>query len=182
MCHFLESQNKEKFKWGKVNFTGLAKFCWEKFGWEYDRFENSVGPLRQKLKEREGQQQRRIDEFFRPHRFAKIRSERLQKAVKGIAGEEGEDLAALKPPKPPPKRKRNAVSYIPQDVPSDEEAEMVRALEEVEKTLNSQKESEKSKDVAAVAEDDASPSNKATKSATKRRRRNMGGHGGRARK
>lgn len=120
----------EKFRWGAVDFEGLTEFCWSKFGWEKERFENTVGPLRQQMKERSVRQQRRIDEFFKPHRFARIRSERLKKAVKGMAGDDAEELMA------PPllnRGKRNAqvMAYQAREI-SEEEDEMVRLLEESE--------------------------------------------------
>ena len=86
-------ESTEKFSWGSIDYEGLARFCWDKFGWDNVKFEGAVGPLRQKLQETGGSShQRRIDDFFRPHRFAKIRSERLQKAVQGIAGDLSSEL------------------------------------------------------------------------------------------
>lgn len=120
----------EKFKWGNVNFSGLAQFCWDKFGWEYERFRDATAPLQKKLSEESGPQQRRIDEFFKPHRFAKIRSERLQHAVKGIAGEEAKELMSTLQPRAK-RRKVAPVAHLP-TVLSDEEEAMVEALEKAE--------------------------------------------------
>lgn len=105
-------QSTETFRWKPVDFDSLETFCWEKFGWEKERFDTAVGPLRRKLKDFSGIQQSRIDQFFKPHRFAKIRSERLKEAVKGMAGEEAKELMAKYGPSV---RKRNArvMSYTP---------------------------------------------------------------------
>lgn len=124
-------ESTEKFKWGKVDFRGLARFCWDKFGWEQDRFNDAVGPLRKKLKEDSGLQQRTIDEFFKPHRFAKIRSERLQTAVRGMAGEDAKELMAMVGRKAK-RRKVAPITHLP-TVLSDEEDAMVEALDKAEK-------------------------------------------------
>lgn len=120
----------ERFKWGRVDFVGLGKFCWEKFGWEKERFNTAIGPLRKKLTESRGRQQRTIDEFFKPHRFAKIRSERLQTAVRGMVGEEAVELMANIAAKGGRKRKTTAVTHVAVD--SDEEKEMLAVVEKVE--------------------------------------------------
>lgn len=123
-------ESKERFRWGKIDYEGLARFCWDKFGWEQDRFNDAVGPLRKKMEESSGLQQRTIDEFFKPHRFAKIRSERLQKAVKGMVGDEAEELMATIGPRPK-KRKAAAVGHLPPVLPEEEKA-MVEALDKAE--------------------------------------------------
>lgn len=128
-------ESTEKFKWGRVDFNGLSQFCWDKFGWSSEKFENYISPLKKELKGRIGPQQRRIDEFFKPHRFAKIRSERLQQAVQGIVGDEAKDLMAERLPKIKG-RKRNAVTHVAQDVTEDEEMQMVQVLEEVERSVD----------------------------------------------
>lgn len=140
-------KNLTRFKWGRVDFDGLARFCWEKFAWPPEKFDTYVNPVRRELESRGGPQQRLIDEFFQPHRFAKIRSERLQDAVLGIVGEEAEDLMApVLPGVPKRKRKRNAVAHINalDTVNNDEENEnkdtteedqlMIQALEDVERS------------------------------------------------
>ena len=123
-------KSTEKFKWGRVDFNGLARYCWDKFGWEHDKFNDAVAPLQKKLSEESGMQQRRIDEFFKPHRFAKIRSERLQKAVKGIAGEEAKELLSTLQPKAK-RRKTTPVAHIATVLPDEEDA-MVEALHRAE--------------------------------------------------
>lgn len=128
-------ESTEKFKWGRIDFNGLGQFCWDKFGWSAEKFENYISPLKKELKGRIGPQQRRIDEFFKPHRFAKIRSERLQQAVQGIVGDEAKDLMAERLPKIKG-RKRKAVTHVAQDVTEDEEMQMVQMLDEVERSIN----------------------------------------------
>ncbi len=92
----LVNTSEEPFSWKPVDFSALEQFCYKKFGWDSERFNDAIGPLRQELREREnrGPDQRRIEEFFKPHRFAKIKSERLQRAVQGIAGENAGKLMA----------------------------------------------------------------------------------------
>lgn len=137
--------NLAKFKWGRVDFDGLARFCWEKFAWSPEKFHTYVGPVKKELETRGGPQQRRIDEFFKPHRFAKIRSERLQGAVLGIVGEEAEELMAPVIPKLPKRKRSTAAHTKPQDVAVDSNDEtneqlieedqlMVKALEDVERS------------------------------------------------
>lgn len=122
----------EKFKWGKVDFSGLARFCWEKFGWEQDRFNDAVGPLRKKLNEDSGLQQSTIDEFFKPHRFAKIRSERLQTAVRGIAGDDSKELMATVVPKTK-KRSSVPIAHLPTVLSDEEDEVMMEALDKAER-------------------------------------------------
>jgi DNA excision repair protein ERCC-5 len=95
------------FTWHTVDVPGLAKFCYEKFAWRREKFDEVMGPV---LKQQEsfrnnGLTQTVIEDFFKPHRFAKIRSERLQAAVKGIAGDKAEPLLAgpRGTKRPPPK-------------------------------------------------------------------------------
>ncbi|KAI0561665.1 DNA repair protein complementing XPG RAD2 [Gracilaria domingensis] len=124
--------NKGRFKWRDINFDGLARFCWEKFGWEQNAFENAVGPLRKELAKRKGPQQTRIPEFFKPHRFAKIRSKRLQQAVKGITGDEVEEIMASIVPRIK-RRKTSAMTFNAAiDLSPEEEEQVLKLLEETE--------------------------------------------------
>lgn len=89
------NRSETPFKWGRVDFAGLQRFCWFKLGWDAIRFDNAIGPLRKELMQRKQStrtEQRRIEEFFKPHRFAKIKSERLQRAVRGIVGDKSDRL------------------------------------------------------------------------------------------
>lgn len=123
-------ESRARFTWRPVDFEGLARFCWEKFGWEQSSFESAVGPLKTQLQLRRGVQQTRIDEFFKPHRFAKIRSERLQQAVKGIAGEQAEELMAATIARRVKRRRTAAVTYQnSSDFTAEEEEEMLKLIE-----------------------------------------------------
>ncbi|CAN8075635.1 unnamed protein product [Agarophyton chilense] len=128
--------NKDRFKWREINFDGLARFCWEKFGWERTTFENAVGPLRKELLKRKGLQQTRISDFYKPHRFAKIRSKRLQNAVKGMAGEDAEEIMATLVPRIK-RRKTSSMTYTStMDLSPEEEGQMLKMLEEAEAKTN----------------------------------------------
>jgi hypothetical protein len=88
------------FAWKPIDVEGLQKFCWDKFGWDERKFVEATGPVLKQMRyfaERESElQQSVIEDFFKPHRFAKIRSERLKLAIKGVAG----DNATLLIPEP----------------------------------------------------------------------------------
>jgi len=84
-CDRLEA----KFTWTKPDFELLRQFCWEKFGWKQEKADELLNPLEKELERRERspeQVQTRIDKFFKPERFALIRSQRLGKAIQGMAG------------------------------------------------------------------------------------------------
>jgi 5'-3' exonuclease len=101
-------ESKQPFTWNAVDAPGLAKFCLDKFAWGADKFDDAIGPvLKQMVAFRTGApSQTVIEDFFKPHRFAKIRSERLHAAVKGIAG--GNVTPLLAPPRGKAKRKSTA--------------------------------------------------------------------------
>ncbi len=83
------NRSTKSFEWKPVNFDGLEQFCWRKLGWDMKKFNEAVGPLRSELEQRTKRStQRTINEFFKPHRFAKIKSVRLKSAVTGMAGED----------------------------------------------------------------------------------------------
>lgn len=83
------NRSAKGFRWEIVDFNGLQQFCWKKLGWDKKKFDEVIGPLRSELEQRKrrGPQQATIDEYFKPHRFAKIKSDRLRRAVLGMAGE-----------------------------------------------------------------------------------------------
>jgi hypothetical protein len=85
------------FTWHSIDADGLARFCWEKFGWGSEKFSEAIGPVLKQIDlfKKVGSQQAVIDDYFKPHRFAKIRSIRLQSAVMGVAGEKAGPLMAL---------------------------------------------------------------------------------------
>ncbi|KAA8495842.1 DNA repair protein UVH3 [Porphyridium purpureum] len=82
-------KNRHPFTWHQVNPTGLEQFCWAKFGWDARKTHESLDPVLARWNpEAPTLRQSRIDDFFRPTRFAKIRSKRLQSAVSGISGKD----------------------------------------------------------------------------------------------
>jgi 5'-3' exonuclease len=108
--------SETSFTWRSIDVDGLAQFCWEKFGWGSEKFEEATGPVLKQvgLFRDSGPQQARIDDYFKPHRFAKIRSVRLQSAVLGVAGENAGPLMAFPRDKAAnrvrgTKRKRNPI-------------------------------------------------------------------------
>lgn len=96
------------FEWKSIDVPGLAKFCWDKFAWNREKFEEAVNPVLKQIEERRsnGPHQTVIQDYFAPHRFAKIRSTRLQSAVKGIAGADKAAPLMGNPKEAGPKNKR----------------------------------------------------------------------------
>jgi len=64
--------------------VALRAFCHDLFGWDSAKLEQALGPVVQAF-QRHRERQTRIDSFFQPHRFARIRSTRLQNAVRKLA-------------------------------------------------------------------------------------------------
>ncbi|XP_028756680.1 DNA repair protein UVH3 isoform X2 [Neltuma alba] len=93
-------KSTDPFSWGKPDHLVLRKLCWEKFGWTSQKADELLLPV---LKEyNKNETQLRLEAFYTfNERFAKIRSKRIKKAVKGITGnhyseftnESGEDLS-----------------------------------------------------------------------------------------
>ncbi|GAB0492162.1 hypothetical protein MMPV_003422 [Pyropia vietnamensis] len=90
--------------WGEPDMEGLRSFCWDKFGWAPAAVDSAVAPVLAAVRARRaaGGGQTRLDQYFVPTRFAKIRSRRLATAVEGLAGADGaaavvEDAAAVVP-------------------------------------------------------------------------------------
>jgi len=82
-------RNKARFRWRAVNRDGLVQFCWDKFGWPAERANEALLPVLSRYDPTRAKVvQSRMDDFFRPQRFAKIRSQRLHDAVSGMAGAE----------------------------------------------------------------------------------------------
>ncbi|KAH0470975.1 hypothetical protein IEQ34_000698 [Dendrobium chrysotoxum] len=75
----------EPFAWGKPDLPLLRKICWEKFGWPNQKADDLLIPVLKEYNKHETQL--RMEAFYSfNERFAKIRSQRIKKAVKGIAG------------------------------------------------------------------------------------------------
>ncbi|KAK9117156.1 hypothetical protein Sjap_016103 [Stephania japonica] len=78
-------KSKEIFSWGKPDLFILRKLCWEKFGWSNQKADELLMPVLKEYSKHETQL--RLEAFYTfNERFAKIRSQRIRKAVKGITG------------------------------------------------------------------------------------------------
>ncbi|KAJ0982653.1 hypothetical protein J5N97_010908 [Dioscorea zingiberensis] len=78
-------ESMESFSWGKPDLFLLRKLCWEKFGWSNQKADELLLPVLKEYDKHETQL--RLEAFYSfNERFAKIRSQRIKKAVKGITG------------------------------------------------------------------------------------------------
>lgn len=78
-------RSTETFSWGKPDRLVLRTLCWEKFGWDGKKTDDVLLPVLKEYEKRETQL--RMEAFYSfSERFAKIRSKRIKKAVKGIGG------------------------------------------------------------------------------------------------
>ncbi|CAH9090713.1 unnamed protein product [Cuscuta europaea] len=76
-------KSKESFSWGKPDVSVLRKLCWEKFGWTIQKTDELITPVLKEYNKHETQL--RLEAFYAfNERFAKIRSTRIKKAVKGM--------------------------------------------------------------------------------------------------
>ncbi|KAG7981918.1 hypothetical protein I3843_04G023000 [Carya illinoinensis] len=81
----------EPFIWGKPDHFVLRKLCWEKFGWGNQKADELLVPVLKEYDKHETQL--RLEAFYTfNERFAKIRSKRIKKAVKGITGNQTLEL------------------------------------------------------------------------------------------
>ncbi|XP_004514821.1 DNA repair protein UVH3 isoform X2 [Cicer arietinum] len=86
-------KSTEPFTWGKPDQLVLRKLCWEKFGWTSQKADELLLPVLTQYNKHETQL--RLEAFYSfNERFAKIRSKRIKKAVKGITGKPPSDLIA----------------------------------------------------------------------------------------
>ncbi|KAJ3676310.1 hypothetical protein LUZ60_003722 [Juncus effusus] len=77
--------SKETFSWGKPDLNLLRKLCWDKFGWNIQKADDLLQPVLKEYNKHETQL--RLEAFYTfNERFAKIRSQRIKKAIKGITG------------------------------------------------------------------------------------------------
>ncbi|XP_027929634.1 DNA repair protein UVH3 isoform X2 [Vigna unguiculata] len=84
-CSPQVDKSTEPFTWGKPDHLVLRKLCWEKFGWIGQKADELLLPVLKEYNKRETQL--RLEAFYSfNERFAKIRSKRIKKAVKGITG------------------------------------------------------------------------------------------------
>eukprot|EP00736_Rhodelphis_marinus_P012071 Rmarinus@m.1540 len=107
----LVDKSKETFQWGTPQLDALRELCRTKFLWSQTQADEYLLPVMQAAADRHTQM--RIPNFFFSERFAKIRSSRMQAAVRGLAGDEHSahlmSEPALKPlNKPPNPRKKRA--------------------------------------------------------------------------
>ncbi|KAK8717056.1 hypothetical protein V6N13_044337 [Hibiscus sabdariffa] len=84
-------KSTEPFTWGRPDLFVLRKLCWEKFGWGSQKSDELLLPVLREYEKRETQL--RMEAFYTfNERFAKIRSKRIKKAVKGITGNQSLEL------------------------------------------------------------------------------------------
>ncbi|XP_042394481.1 DNA repair protein UVH3-like isoform X2 [Zingiber officinale] len=76
-------ESTEPFMWGKPDLPLLRKLCWEKFGWTNQKADELLVPVLKEYNKHETQL--RLEAFYTfNERFAKIRSQRIKKALKGM--------------------------------------------------------------------------------------------------
>ncbi|KAI4350729.1 hypothetical protein L6164_005155 [Bauhinia variegata] len=84
-------KSTEPFTWGKPDHLVLRKLCWEKFGWTSQKADELLLPVLKEYNKHETQL--RLEAFYTfNERFAKIRSKRIKKAIKGITGNQTSEL------------------------------------------------------------------------------------------
>ncbi|XP_020092237.1 DNA repair protein UVH3 isoform X2 [Ananas comosus] len=84
-------ESTDPFSWGKPDINLLRKMCWERFGWNSQKADELLVPVLNEYNKH--QTQLRLEAFYMfNERFAKIRSQRIKKAVKGITGGRSSDL------------------------------------------------------------------------------------------
>ncbi|WOL06745.1 DNA repair protein UVH3 isoform X1 [Canna indica] len=85
-------ESTETFAWGKPDLPLLRKLCWEKFGWTNQKADELLVPVLKEYNKHETQL--RLEAFYTfNERFAKIRSQRIKQALKGITGTLSSELA-----------------------------------------------------------------------------------------
>ena len=83
---------RSPFKFGKPDFNMLRLFCMKKLNWSLEYAREVLDPIAKASEEQHVQQT--LDRFLvMRQRFAKIKSKRLQKAIKGIVGGVNEEIA-----------------------------------------------------------------------------------------
>ncbi|KAM7280360.1 hypothetical protein ACFE04_007494 [Oxalis oulophora] len=87
-------KSTESFAWAKPDLLGTCacRLCWEKFGWGSQKSDELLLPVLKEYNKRETQL--RLEAFYTfNERFAKVRSKRIKKAVKGITANKSSVLA-----------------------------------------------------------------------------------------
>ncbi|KAL0450637.1 UNVERIFIED_CONTAM: DNA repair protein UVH3 [Sesamum latifolium] len=91
---------------GKYDKVFACRLCWEKFGWGTSKSDELLLPVLKEYNKHETQL--RLEAFYTfNERFAKIRSKRIKKAVKGITGAKSSDLMDDTTPQSGVERKEN---------------------------------------------------------------------------
>ncbi|EME31087.1 DNA repair protein UVH3 [Galdieria sulphuraria] len=80
-----------EFHCQRPNIAQLVEFCRAKFGWNSDKVKKLVIPVL-KAYDARNQRQTCIEQYFHPMRFAKIKSKRLENAVRGITRAVDEEM------------------------------------------------------------------------------------------
>ncbi|KAK2661838.1 hypothetical protein Ddye_000412 [Dipteronia dyeriana] len=103
-------KSTEPFSWGKPDRFVLRKFCWDKFAWGIEKLDELLLPVLNEYGKRETQL--RLEAFYTfNERFAKIRSKRIKKAVKGITGDQLSKLMNDAVQELPKSRKKRRASH-----------------------------------------------------------------------
>ncbi|ONI19492.1 hypothetical protein PRUPE_3G281300 [Prunus persica] len=111
-------KSTEPFTWGKPDHFVLRKLCWEKFGWGTQKADELLIPVLKEYDKRETQL--RLEAFYMfNERFARIRSKRIKKAVKGIAGNQSSELIDDAAQEVSRSRKKGSIST---DEPGDDKS------------------------------------------------------------
>ncbi|KAK1267812.1 DNA repair protein UVH3 [Acorus gramineus] len=123
-------ESTEPFSWGKPDLHILRKLCWERFGWNNQKVDELLLPVLREYNKHETQL--RLEAFYTfNERFAKIRSQRIKKALKGITSKSSSELIEDQAQEPSSKRKTRKSSAAP------EENETERLSVEKEDTVQS---------------------------------------------
>ncbi|CAO2816559.1 unnamed protein product [Amaranthus hypochondriacus] len=103
-------KSTEPFAWGKPDIFSLRRLCWEKFAWPSQKADELLLPVLKEYNKHETQL--RLEAFYSfNERFAKIRSKRIQKAVKGITGKQSLDIGEAGEHENPAKQKSEGRAF-----------------------------------------------------------------------
>lgn len=98
--HPQADRSTQPLSWDLPDLDGIRHFCARKLGWPVEETDKSLLPMLKKLENRDTQT--RLDSYYLTYhdqnKFAKIRSERLRKAVQDLTkgGEKKEGAKAGK--------------------------------------------------------------------------------------
>ncbi|KAB1211737.1 DNA repair protein UVH3 [Morella rubra] len=104
-------KSSEPFTWGKPDHFVLRKLCWGKFGWGSQKVDELLVPVLKEYDKHETQL--RLEAFYTfNERFAKIRSKRIKKALKGVTGQQTSVLIDDPLPEVSRSKKKRGVSLV----------------------------------------------------------------------